>query len=416
MPKLTDHETQLLKNVDDSNSWYRIDVVKAAKGKPAKAEVYVYDEISPWGVSAQRFADELKGLDVNEIDLHVNSPGGSFHDGIAIMNNLRNHKARVTTYVDGLAASAASLIALAGDEVVMAKGSEMMIHEASAIALGKAAEMQRTAERLNKHNASMAQIYADKAGGTPEEWWDAMRAESWYTDTEAVTAGLADRLDATAKEEEVVAARTKFDFSVFAHAGRAKAPAPFTPTAEPPVKKETEEGQDMPTKQLVAVATALGVKDADKLADDDAVAKAIEDHRAAEAKALKDAEDKAAAEDKTGDKPVVTNANLPKGFMVVDEATIADLQTSAKRADAVVKQIDERDRESALDEAVAKGKIPVSRREHWASYWDSDKEGAKVALAALPAGLVPLEPIGTGADSDSDLDADYRALYANEVN
>src|SRR3546814_252864 len=107
-------------------NWFEIKNVA-----PDVAQVYIYDEIGLWGVTASDFAAELRGVTANTIDLHISSPGGDVFDGLAILNSLRQHKATVNVVVDGIAASAASFIAMAGDTVKMAPQSVMMIHDAS---------------------------------------------------------------------------------------------------------------------------------------------------------------------------------------------------------------------------------------------------------------------------------------------
>jgi ATP-dependent protease ClpP protease subunit len=158
------------------------------------AEVSIYDEIGFWGVTASDFVRDLQGVQAKSITLHVNSPGGDVFDGIAILNALRQHPARVEVVIDGLAASAASFIAMAGDSVVMAPNAMMMIHEASGVVFGNAEEMTEMAALLDKTSANIAQVYAQRAGGDPEDWRQAMRAETWYSDQEAVDAGLADAI------------------------------------------------------------------------------------------------------------------------------------------------------------------------------------------------------------------------------
>lgn len=415
MPKLNQAELDWLLDHNDPggqrgperDDWYRIEAAKkGARGKKT-ASVYIMDEISPWGSGARAFAQNVASLDVDQIDLHINSPGGSFPEGVAIMNMLKGHKATVTATVEGMAASAATIVVMGADSVVMAKGSQMMIHEGSGLVYGPMADMLKMAQLLEKTNSQMAEIYVDKAGGTPEKWREAMNEETWYTDAEAVEAGLADRVGSTASEGEVVAARTKWDLTVFAHAGRDSAPAPYNPAADPP---DQEEDEEMPNKTLVSVATALGVKDADKFADDEKLSEAIT------ALKLAPVEDKPA--DTPGDKPADKpgpGVKIPDGFVLLDKDTVEALQTTAKGADAALARIEERERDAELDAAVVKGKIPNARRDHWVTFWKSDPEGAKAALAALPDNLVPLAPIGSGGGAeDQELDADYRALYPEE--
>jgi ATP-dependent protease ClpP protease subunit len=223
------------------NDWYRI---TNAIG-PAPATIHVYDEIGYWGISASDFVAELSQLNVSAIDLHINSPGGEIFDGIAIMNALRAHPAVVTTYVDSLAASIASVIAMAGDRIVMAANSQMMIHDGSGMCIGDAADMRELADLLDRQSDNIAAVYADRAGGTVAEWRALMTAETWYTAAEAVEAGLAD---------EVLSARSvtdgnspenlanAWDLSIFTYAGRDVAPAPVIgrAPAEAPVPVAAE--------------------------------------------------------------------------------------------------------------------------------------------------------------------------------
>src|SRR3546814_8990387 len=106
----------LVRRASAKGDWCRIENKKSDKGS---ADIYIYDEIGFWGTTAQNFATQIADLDVDKFNLHINSPGGDMFDGIAIYNSLKNHKAKVTVYVDGLAASAASFIAQSGDEIIM---------------------------------------------------------------------------------------------------------------------------------------------------------------------------------------------------------------------------------------------------------------------------------------------------------
>lgn len=170
-----------------------------------EAEIYIYDEIGYFGISANDFISELRDLKASNIALHINSPGGDVFDGVAIYNAIVRHKAKVTVSVDGIAASSASFIAMAGDEVVMAPHAQMMIHEAAGLTIGPADDMRAMADILDKSSDNIASIYAERAGGTVEDWRQKMKAETWFSDAEAVEAGLADRVDG--EDEEAVAAR-----------------------------------------------------------------------------------------------------------------------------------------------------------------------------------------------------------------
>jgi ATP-dependent protease ClpP protease subunit len=222
--------------------------------------VYVFDRIGGWfGVSADDFVRDVAGLDVDHIDLHLNSPGGDAGEGVAIANVLRQHRADVTVWVDGLAASAASVVAMAGDEVVMGIGAQLMIHDAWALSIGDAAEMRKAAEMLDSTSNALASTYAAKAGGTAADWRAVMTAETWYTAEEAVTAGLADRVateddNGSASGDQVVPGQSggMWDLwdsygsadrhadvvrALYAHAGRGDAPPPQMPGRDAPTSK-----------------------------------------------------------------------------------------------------------------------------------------------------------------------------------
>lgn len=130
-----------------------------------------------------------------DITVRINSGGGIAMDGLAIYNALKMYQGgKVTIVVDGIAASAASLIAMAGETVKMAAGSLMMIHDPASIAIGNADEMQATADVLDMMAGQFAAIYAAKAGITADAARQIMKAETWYTADEAVAAGFADEL------------------------------------------------------------------------------------------------------------------------------------------------------------------------------------------------------------------------------
>jgi ATP-dependent protease ClpP protease subunit len=205
------------------DDWYRIEN-KAA----AKAEVFIYDEIGYFGVTASDFVADLRDITAPQIVLHLNTPGGNSYDGIAIYNALRDHPAQVEVIVDSLAASAGSFIAQAGDRVVMNRGSQMMIHDAWGMAIGNAADMDEMKAVLDRQSDNIAGIYADRAGGEVAEWRELMRAESWFSADEAVEAGLADEVAG-----RDAATKNSFDLSVYTYAGREKAPAPAIPAPAP---------------------------------------------------------------------------------------------------------------------------------------------------------------------------------------
>lgn len=224
------------------NDWYKI-----KNSAPNSAEVYIYDEIGYWGVTAQMLIDELQALQVSTIELHLNTPGGEVFDGIAIHNALKNHPATINVTVDALAASIGTIIAMAGDTITMAAGSQMMIHEASAFCAGNAVDMRTLADLLDKVSDNLADFYAARAGGTREEWRARMLAETWYLAGEAVEAGLADKV-VGAPDPAAQDALANWDLSIYRYNGRALAPAPEIPAQAtvgvPPVPDATNETPD----------------------------------------------------------------------------------------------------------------------------------------------------------------------------
>jgi ATP-dependent Clp protease protease subunit len=184
--------------------WY--DFRAQAKG----TEIVIYDEIGAFGIPAKVFLDELKGLGpIVELTVRINSPGGSVFDGVAIYNALKRHDAAVTVWIDGIAASIASMIAMAGDEVVMPENAMLMLHDPSALVLGTAADMRGMAEALDKMKAGIVAAYRDKSGRGDAEIEALMAAESWLSAEEAVDLGLADRV------EQPVRMAAHFDLSRF---------------------------------------------------------------------------------------------------------------------------------------------------------------------------------------------------------
>jgi ATP-dependent protease ClpP protease subunit len=143
-------------------------------------------------MTAKRFLSELKGLDVDAIELHINSPGGSVFDGQAIYSMLKNHKARVDVHIDGLAASIASVIAMAGDTITIPRNALMMIHDPSGFAMGTAEDMRKVATALDKVKGGIIAAYQDRTGKDEAELAELMSAETWMTGDEAVAMGFAD--------------------------------------------------------------------------------------------------------------------------------------------------------------------------------------------------------------------------------
>lgn len=171
---------------------YAIRNADGSDGKPA--ELRIYTQIGVWGISEEEFAAELAEVTADEIVVSISSPGGDVFSGVAIYNALRQHPARVTTRVDGVAASIASVVVQAGDHRAMTSHSQMMVHEAWGFAVGPAEDLRELADLLERQNDVIAGIYADRGSKSRSHYLRMMQAETWMTDREAISQGLADEI------------------------------------------------------------------------------------------------------------------------------------------------------------------------------------------------------------------------------
>lgn len=173
--------------------WYQI------KAAAQRAEVWLYGPIGrdPWtgeGVDATEFAQELAALSVAQLDVRIHSPGGYVDDGAAIFAAIDRHPAHVTAYIDGIAASMASVIPMAADEIVISPVAMMMIHQPWTLAMGNAADMRQAVASLEAHAETMMAAYRRHMRADDAAIVAAMDAETWYTAPQAVATGLATRI------------------------------------------------------------------------------------------------------------------------------------------------------------------------------------------------------------------------------
>ena len=235
-------------------SWYSI------RAREAGAELSIYDEIGAYGVSAKDFIAELGALPAaTPIELRLNSPGGSVFDAVAIYNALKRHDGSVTVTVDGIAASAASYVAMAGDAVVMPENAFLMIHDPSGLAIGTAADMRAMADALDKIGASLVRGYAAKSGKPEEEIAALMAAETWFDAAEALAAGFADRL------AEPVRIAAHFDIGRFRNAPPDLVEAVEDANEEAEVPEDSEESEvreGQPSEDEGAATAATDTPDA----------------------------------------------------------------------------------------------------------------------------------------------------------
>jgi ATP-dependent Clp endopeptidase proteolytic subunit ClpP len=212
--------------------------LKVVKGAANAAEIYFYGEVG-WEITAQMVADEFKQLEAEKVNLYINSPGGDVFEGIAIYNIIQRSQVNVTAYIDGLAASAASFVALAADDVLIAEHAQMMIHNPWAGAIGESKDLQKTKDLLDELKQQMIAIYSKKTGLPEAQVAQMMDDETWMNAEKAVELGFAD-----SKYNGLAAAASagvKHDFSKFHYLNK--------PDIKPP--KNQKEGVKM--KKLYAL-------------------------------------------------------------------------------------------------------------------------------------------------------------------
>ena len=241
--------------------WYEIKAAApVAQGEaPKPAEVLIYGNIGDrWnedGVIASELVRDLSALEADTINLRINSYGGSVPDGLAIYNALRRHKATVNVFVDGVAISCASYIAMAGDTITMAKNSQMMIHAPWTFAYGNSNDMREQADILDRYAKAMASAYADKSGKTYEDALALLTdgKDHWFLADEAKAEGFADEVG----EEVAVAASlaSSFDLSRFKAAAPAAA-GHSTPVSQPAAAAAKPQEHSMPEEKKPAAQPA----------------------------------------------------------------------------------------------------------------------------------------------------------------
>jgi len=180
--------------------------------------IYLYDEIGFGGIKEDQFAKDIAASKGKTIHLRINSPGGSFFDGVSMFHALEQHNAPVIAHVDGLAASIASVIAMAADEVRGSEASYFMIHEPWGVAIGNAEVMQAEADLLKKLSSTISLTYERKTGIAKETIEKMMANETWFDGNEAFEAGFFDTLEVLKKEEQDKVNTGIYNLSVFSNA------------------------------------------------------------------------------------------------------------------------------------------------------------------------------------------------------
>lgn len=375
---------------------------RAELSEGSTAELRLFDPIDSWGgewgISAKEFAAALDQVpqDTSEIRLLINSPGGEVFEGLAILNALRAHPAKVTAVVMGIAASAASFIAAGADELVMMKNSELLVHNAWGLAIGDANDLREVADHLEHTSRNFASIYAEKAGGTVDDWLAVMAKDTFYTADEALDIGLADRVEG---EVDIENAKARFDLSVLAHWRERDIGYPSADgiTVAPQARSQelpssSEPGEPNRKERVVdydaflaGIRERLGVTDAE-----------------ASPESLLAALDGALAE-----KPA--ESTVPEGTVLIDAGMLAQIKADGAAGREALDAIAKARREGIVDRAVREGRISNANRATWLASLERDEDGAVALLASLDANTHPVTEIGE--QPKSELGAD-EVLYA----
>lgn len=229
-----------------------------------EATLSIYDEIGFWGVQAKDFVEQLRGVKAKVLNVEINSPGGDVFAGLAIYNALRASGKEIVVKVMGVAASAASLIAMAGDKRVMPKNSFMMVHNPWSFAMGNAEELRQTADTLDKIGGSLLATYAARTGLPDDELSAMLATDTWLSADEALEKGFATEV------VEDIEAKASFDMAradlpenvraVFLAAPKPKAQAEDEPPADPaPAEPVVETAEPTQTEQIEALAKGAGM-------------------------------------------------------------------------------------------------------------------------------------------------------------
>lgn len=381
----------------------------APTGGGSVATIRMYGPIDSWGgywgVSAKDVGDVLDALpdSVERIVLRINSPGGEVFEAVSILNMFRAHKATVTAVVDGLAASAASVIAASCNETIMSPGTQMMLHSPLTFSYGNAADLRKDADVLDTIEASLIELYSAKAGA--KNWPEILAADTWLTATQAVDLGLADRVavipdagetETVGSDDQVIvlpdsdepedsAARV---VRILARTPRAQAPT--LPSSTEPGEPIREENAVAYSDLTAGIRKRLGITEA--AATDETLLAAL---------------DEALAEQPN-------TPTVPAGTTLIDSAVLADLQASAAEGRQARAQQDQERRERLVASALQEGRISPATRQTWLDQLEANEQGTSQLLASLPKNTIPVAALGHSDDVETPEDALYNSLFGNE--
>lgn len=396
------------------------------------ADILIYGEIG-WDVTASSVREQLERAEGEDVTVHIDSPGGDAYEGLAMMNALRLYPGDITTRIEGMAASAASIVAAgAGGRVEILKHAEIMVHEAWVFTSGNADDMVKTAQDLERVSENIATVYADRTGKTVEECRDIMRAETWFTAEEAVAFGLADEVivPATSKKPKPVEARySNKVLARYRYGGREQAPRPDITNHAPDTGQEVNM-----TDPIKALAQALG-KTTDEVtaafsnifnlgpteepgqAEDDNAAptESTEDeptetgeqstNTAEDTESTEDEPNESESEDgdedtedTDGEDEVKASANNDDYVLVPREHLDFLTKAAALATDAAERQ-DKADKAAEVDKWIGEGRFSAALRSKALAAMEHDPDTARSVWGSLPVNTINRKESGYGVDT-----------------
>ncbi|WP_205814093.1 head maturation protease, ClpP-related [Microbacterium sp. K24] len=386
----------------------------APAGEGTVATIRLYGPIDSWGgwwgISASDVSDVLDALpeSVTQIILRINSPGGEVFEAMSILNMLRAHKAAVLGVVDGLAASAGSVIAVGCDETVMSPGTTMMIHSPSSIAWGNAAEMRKTADILDGIEESIIEIYRDKAGESA--WGELLSAETWFTAQKAVESGLADRVavvkdagetaTAGADDEDPADPLEGDDVEDMYQSARAHLGLrPIGASASPKPPSSPEPGEPNRKENVVdhdafkaGIRERLGMTDAN--ASEEQITAALDETLTEQA-----------------DTPAAPTASIPAGTQLIEDNVLTQMRADAAAGrEAREQQISDR-RDGIIADAMKTGRISAASAPNFRAMLDADETAAAKVIDSLAPNAVHVEEVGHSDTLTSADDSLYGSIF-----
>jgi len=223
-------------------NWF---IVKALAAGENSASVYVRGNIGEWGVSDNDFIQSINALgDIEQITVNINSNGGDLAMSLGMFNYLRNHPAKVTAYIEGVAASAASVLAMACDTIIMPSNSVMMIHNPWTVTMGNANDMEAAAKMLRAFEDTLVTTYSARTNLSQDELKTLLDNETWFTANEALDKGFCDQVEDIGENYALAMAKASgIPDEVLAKLAKPAAETPVETEAEAPEATENEQAE-----------------------------------------------------------------------------------------------------------------------------------------------------------------------------